>query len=233
MVRASDFIKRLAHVIISISSIGGERSCIQHCLTRSHRVATPEPSIPRAAVLYCSPRVAKLVVAHNIMSNRSTLINKSTPDYAASDIDSGFLAAKYSIAVFWPSLFDQQDLRCLNHVNDTSGEAFRIPYLTTPLSAALARWYARKRSFSSLSNIALKAVESFDSSLALLTKPHLILDTWEIWTMYEKDFDLFLLGFIEQSQRGDLSALIEQANIRDGQEDIGHYTGFAWNTGTQ
>ena len=167
------------------------------------------------------------------MSNRSTLINKSTPDYGVSDIDSGTLAAKYSIAVLWPPLFDREDLHYLDYIDDSSGETFRIPYLTTSLLSALSRWQVRKRLFSSLSEVGLAAVESFDSSLASMTQPYLVLDTWEIWMLYEKDFDLFLFESIEQSVRGDLSALIEQAHIRDGQEGIHQYAGFAWNTRAQ
>jgi len=167
------------------------------------------------------------------MSNRATLINKMVPEYGASDIDSGSLASKYSVAVLWPSLFAQQDLHFLDHRDDESGETFRIPYLQTPTASALSRWQIRKRLFTSLSPIGMAGVESFDGSLGAMTKPYLILDTWEIWMMYEKDFDVFLLDSIEQSARGDLSALIEQAHIREDQEDVRHYTGFAWNSVTQ
>src|SRR5262249_37966325 len=96
---------------------------------------------------------------------------------------------------------------------------------------ALPRWQARKRLFDSLSEIGLAAAESFDSILASMTKTHLILDTWEIWLMYEKDFDVFLLDSIEQSARGYLSDLIDQAYGEE--EAIRQYTGFPWNPPTR
>lgn len=164
------------------------------------------------------------------MSNRSTLINKATPDYQASDIGSGSLAAKNSIAVFWPSLFDREDLHCMDYLDEQSGKSFRIPYLSTTLSQALPRWQTRKRLFASLSEAGRSAMAQFDSTLASMTKPYLILDTSELWMLSDEGFEVFLLESIEQSAKGDLSALLDQAQIWEGHEHLHQYTGFAWNT---
>jgi len=163
------------------------------------------------------------------MGNRSTLINKATPDYQISDIGSGSLAAKNSIAVFWPSLFDREDLHYMDYLDEQSRQSFRIPHLSTPVPQALHRWQTRKRSFSSVSAVGLSAMSQFDSTLASMTKPYLIMDTWEIWTLSDEGLETFLLESIEQSAKGDLSALMEQAQIREGNEHLYQYTGFPWN----
>lgn len=167
------------------------------------------------------------------MSNRATLINKATPDYADSDIDSGFLAAKYSIAVFWPSLFAEDGLRYLEYRDAGDGQLYRIPFLAARTQDAVARWRLRRKRFSTLSAKGQAAAEAFDGRLGTLTHPYLVLDTWEVWMMDGEGFDKFLLDSIAQSERGDLVALLEQAHIdiEEGREEDHQYMGFSWNTG--
>ena len=169
------------------------------------------------------------------MSNRATLINKATPDYTETDIDSGFLATKYSIAVFWPSLFAEDGLRYLEHRDDGDGQLYRIPFLATTTADAVARWRLRRKRFSTLSAKGQAAADAFDARLGTLPQPHLVLDTWEIWMLDAEGFDKFLLDSIAQSERGDLAALIEQAHIdmEEGREEVHQYMGFDWNAGRQ
>ncbi|MDR3457871.1 MAG: hypothetical protein P4N60_10530 [Verrucomicrobiae bacterium] len=166
------------------------------------------------------------------MSNRATLINKATPDYADSDVDSGFLATKYSVAVFWPSLFTEECLRYLDHREAGDGQLSRIPYLASRTEDAVARWRLRRKRFTRLSAKGWAAADAFDARLGTLSHPYLVLDTWEIWMMDAERFDKFLLDSIAQSERGDLVALIEQAHIRmeEGREEVHQYMGFAWDT---
>jgi hypothetical protein len=78
------------------------------------------------------------------MSNRTTLVNKAAPVYTEDDVDSGFLAAKYSIAVLWPALFEEEeDLKHLE-VKNQSGESFSVPYLCAPTERARSS-LARRR----------------------------------------------------------------------------------------